>query len=136
MNPAALRSCPTCHQDWPGGDEYDLRSFAWLDNLPRGISPSNGDIFLHDGYHGADRFLFVETKMPSEPPLAKGQQQLLTALARVPNFDVALIKGTTARFVYNPVGSEHCRPGILTNATDFRRAVIDFLNGEPFRVRP
>lgn len=70
-----------------------MRGFGWLDPLPRRISVSNADLLIHDGANGRDRYLFIEVKMPWEPPLQAGQNWLLRALARQPDWVVRLLHG-------------------------------------------
>ena len=90
MTSSPLRKCPKCFQRWPQSADHDLRSFGWLGDLPRHITPSNADAIIHDG--ARQRFLMLETKLPGEETPA-GQLRLLTALAAKPEWDVLVLRG-------------------------------------------
>jgi hypothetical protein len=134
MTSSRLRICEKCHQPWPRSDDHDLRGFAWLDPLPRRISISNADLLLHDGVHGDDRYLFFEAKMPWEPPLQKGQNWLLRALARQRNWTVRILHGRLSRMTIHRVGSDGVeRDGRIVQPDHVRASVSDWLNGQPWR---
>lgn len=97
MNAGRLLRCPACHQRWPSGEEFQLRSFGWLGELPRSITPSNADWigWIHDGQYGRNRFLVLEAKGPKEP-LLTGQARFLQGLAALPSVDVRVLRGTAA----------------------------------------
>jgi hypothetical protein len=128
-----LRSCPECGGPWPNDLEHRLRGLGWLGTLPRGITPSNGDIFIHDGEHGRDRFLLLEVKSPAEPwPPRNGQARLLTAVAAQPAWTVRVVRGTAN----DPVVHEVSRGGIAmdgrpTKVSAIRSAVAAFIEATP-----
>lgn len=129
-----LENCPRCLRKWPESATHDLRSLVWLDGLPRGISASNADaLFFHDGRHGADRFLLLETKRHGEPWQA-GQEWLLRALAGQSGWIVRVLRGTLDHLTVHrvtPTGIEE--PGSPARPEAFRSAVADWLDGSPWR---
>jgi hypothetical protein len=135
-----LRTCEQCHQPWPKGPDHDLRGFAWLDPLPRKISVSNADLLVHDGLHGPNRYLFLEAKMPWEPPLQKGQNWLLRSLAEQRNWTVRVLHGRLGSMTMHrvhPTGVDAV--GLAISAVEFRASVADWLNGQAWsdpRGRP
>jgi hypothetical protein len=140
MTSSKLRTCTTCRQGWPHSDEHDLRSFGWLDPLPRNITISNGDCLIHDGYHGSDRFLLFEAKVPGEPALRLGQKRLLTALAGQPRWIVRLLIGRLASVIVLRVSSSGvATEGVRTTAEAVRASTVDWVNGlawqEPRGIR-
>lgn len=135
MTRGALRYCPECRQAWPRGAEFDLRSFRWLDDLPRAVSPSNIDCVIHDGAGGRDRFLVLETKRPAET-LEPGQAWLLRALAGVnpERVFVRLLVGSVSELHVHRVDREAIADtGYTTTAASFRSAVASFLSGGRWR---
>lgn len=132
MDRGTLRNCPECRQTWPQGAEHDLRSFAWLSNLPRTVSVSNADAIIHDGAGGRNRFLILETKRDDEPRQA-GQEWLLRSLARYSMFTVRVLRGTLSRLAVHRVTrdgvSEHT---YATTPDQFRTAVVHWLDGNPW----
>lgn len=135
MTRGTLRYCPECRQAWPRGAEFDLRSFRWLDDLPRAVSPSNIDCVIHDGAGGRDRFLVLETKRPTES-IDAGQAWLLRALAGVSLervFVRLLVGSVDALHVHRVTREAIEEPGYTTTAGAFRGAVASFLNGERWR---
>jgi hypothetical protein len=134
VSSSILRTCPYCHQHWPKGPDHDLRGFGWLDPLPRGISISNGDLALHDGTHGRDRFLFLETKMKWEPTMQTGQRWLLGALAKQAGWVVRVLRGTLDNFTIHRVNSSgEEADGITGHAGELRSRIAGFLQGESWR---
>lgn len=134
MSSSRLRYCEECHQAWPRTPDHDLRGFGWLDPLPRRISLSNADLLLHDGVHGPDRFLFVEAKMPWEPALQKGQNWLLSSLARIPRWTVRILSGRLDKMKLHRVTSEGVeREGTLVTPASFRDGVAAWLNGQQWQ---
>jgi hypothetical protein len=132
--PGELRQCPQCLRAWPRKAEHDLRSFRWLMPLPRLITPSNGDMFLHDGAGGRDRFLLLEAKMPWEPPLQSGQRRLLEAAARQPGWTVRILSGTLARLeVFRVTASGVEGHGSTVRPDDFRASVVSWINGSEWK---
>lgn len=115
------------------GPDHDLRGFGWLDPLDRRITISNGDLALHDGFHGADRFLFLETKMPTEPAMQNGQNWLLRALARQPGWTVRLLRGRLNRMAVHRVTSAGVDlNGTIVRPEQFRVATNAWLGGQRF----
>lgn len=135
MNPGKLRQCPECGSGWPNDPDHALRGCGWLYGLPRKVSPSNGDVRIHDGAHGRDRFLQLEIKSPREEwPPQKGQAILLVALARQPNWTVRILRGTThALDVHRVTASGIDSSGIRTHVEALRRAVDSWLRGSLWR---
>lgn len=135
MTRGTLRYCPECRQAWPRGAEFDLRSFRWLDDLPRAVSPSNIDCVIHDGAGGRDRFLVLETKRPSEA-IEPGQAWLLRALAGVnpERVFVRLLVGSVGELHVHRVDRDSIEDsGYTTTAPAFRVAVASFLGGARWR---
>jgi len=131
MGSSQLRQCPYCHQSWPGGSDHDLRGGRWLDPLPRRITVSNGDILIHDGAHGRDRFLLLETKMPWEESIQAGQAMLLRAAARQPNWTVRILRGRLPNVAMHRVTPESVDPqGLVVLASAVQTSVADWINGE------
>jgi hypothetical protein len=136
MIPAAqLRSCPECGGSWPKDPDHALRGCGWLGGLPRRISPNNGDVEIHDGAHGRDRFLRLEIKGPRETwPIQPGQARHLRALANQPGWTIRVLRGTTAAVdLYRVTSGGIAEPGIHTHAEAVRRAVESWLNGSLWR---
>lgn len=135
MNPGDLRHCPECGSGWPKDVDHALRGCGWLSGLPRRISPNNGDVEVHDGMHGRDRFLRLEIKGPRETwPIQKGQAIHLAALARQSNWTVRVLRGTTKAIDLHRVTSDGiAASGIRTHAEAVRSAVASWLNGSLWR---
>lgn len=130
-----LRFCPECRRPWPRGAEYDLRSFRWLDDLPRRVSPSNIDCLLHDGANGRSRFLVFETKRVGED-MDPGQEWMLRELAGLApdRLGVRLLRGSTDNLTIHPVSrSEIAQNGTSTTPALVRSAVSSWLNGSLWR---
>jgi hypothetical protein len=135
VSSSGLRTCEKCHQPWPKGDDHDLRGFRWLDPLPRNISVSNADLLIHDGMHGQDRYLFFEVKMPWEPPLQRGQNWLLSAIAKQPHWTVRILHGTLHKMTIYRVRASGVDPvGALVVPSTVRASVTDWLNGSSWQV--
>lgn len=135
MNPGELRNCPECGSGWPKDPDHALRGCGWLHGLPRHISPNNGDVEIHDGVHGRNRFLRLEIKGPRETwPIQKGQAIHLAALASQPNWTVRVLRGTTSAVDLHRVTSDGIAPsGTRTHAEAVRRAVASWLDGSLWR---
>lgn len=129
MRSSGLRWCPYCHQKWPGSVYHDLRSGRWLDPLPRHVTVSNGDLFFHDGYHGTDRFLLLETKMPWEE-LQGGQQELLVAVARQPQWTVRVLRGRLPNVTLHRVTRDGVERPVSVPIKGIQTSVVDWLNGQ------
>lgn len=135
MTRGELRYCPECRRPWPRGAEHDLRSFRWLDNLPRYISADNIDCIIHDGGAGRDRFLVLETKRAHED-IPKGQERMLRALAALApeRLGVRVLEGTTDELSLRAVtGSRIETDGTPTTTARVRSAVASWLNGARWR---
>lgn len=128
-----LRRCPYCGSDWHD-DGHNLRGLAWLSGLPRGIEPSNGDIFIHDGMHGRDRFLLLEMKQPGEAIL-KGQAILLKAVSHLPRWDVSIVSGTTGETYIQRVTSGTIEAARPTTTDAIRDATFRWIDGGPWLVQ-
>lgn len=135
MSTSKLRACPYCRQGWPHGRNHDLRSFAWLDPLPRNITVSNGDCFLHDGSRGFDRFLLLEAKMPWEIPLQLGQKLLLEGAARQRNWTVRIIQSVADKVHLYRVSATSGvdSRALLTTTRSIKDRVAAFLAGDDWR---
>lgn len=133
MSTSSLRRCPQCQQAWPKGDAHDLRRFAWLDPLPRRISISNGDLIIHDGAHGPDRFLVIEAKMPWERVIQAGQAWLLRAIAALPGTVVVVLHGPLSRMTMQRVSRDRIADPAPITPDAFRSSVVDWLNGQAWR---
>ena len=128
---SGLRNCPYCHQKWPSSEYHDLRSARWLDPLPRNITISNGDLLIHDGYHGRDRFLFLETKMPWETIIQPGQARLMTALAGQPDWTVRALRGRLPYVnLHRVTPSVVERTASVVDVAAVQARVCDWINGE------
>jgi len=130
-----LRYCPECRRPWPKGAEFDLRSFRWLDDLPRRVSPSNIDCVIHDGGLGRDRFLVLETKREGEV-IQKGQARLLMALAALSpeRLGVRVLSGSTTDLSIHSVSKDTIEArGIATTPQRVRSAVASWLSGSRWR---
>ncbi len=129
-----LGSCPECGQPWPDDDDHALRGMGWLGALPRGITPSNGDLFFHDGVHGRDRFLLIETKGPWERwPMLPGQASLLRACAGQRDWTVRVLRGTTHHPTIHLVSRssiDETGSPVALDAVDV--AIAAFLDGAPW----
>lgn len=136
MGDSQLRRCPYCQQSWPRGPGHDLRGFGWLDPLPRHITPSNGDVLIHDGAHGRNRFLLLETKMPWEKEIRAGQSMLLRAFAGQPNTTVRLLQGTTGSVQLYTVNGDGLGAPIETSAIAVRTSVVDWIDGDRWQDPP
>ena len=132
-----LRACPECGGPWPTDREHRLRGLGWLGTLPRGCSPSNGDVFIHDGEHGRDRFLLLEIKSPNEPwPPKLGQARLLAAVAAQPAWTVRVIRDTPDVPVVHEVSRSGIRmEGKPTTVEAIRAAAVSFVEGPGQAVR-
>jgi hypothetical protein len=128
---AQLEFCPECRRPWPAGAEHDLRGLGWLSDLPRGITPSNGDIFIHDGDDGRDRMLAFETKSSHEQwPIRTGQARLLMSMARRPSWIVRVLRGSLEHLVVHRVTPSLIEEsGVLVSPIAFRGAIARWLNG-------
>lgn len=133
MTSPALRFCPECRQPWPVGAEHDLRSFRWLDGLPRSITPSNVDCAIHDGGSGRDRMLIFEAKGADEL-LPGGQERLLRSLAARAGWGVFILRGSLYGLDIARVVPTAVRPYASTTPQEVRAAVERFLNGELWRL--
>lgn len=132
MTRGKLQRCPTCHQKWPDGEEFELRSFGWLGELPRNISPSNADWigWIHTRSNGG-RLLVLEAK-GSKEPLLRGQAEFLQALASLPGVDVRVMRGTAGDVsVYRvrPEGVE-TTPMFRGWASTYAERIHEFVNGK------
>lgn len=135
MIPAKLRNCPECGHAWPQGPDHALRGCGWLYGLPRGVSPSNNELLIHDGSHGRDRFLQFEIKSPRETwPPPNGQLRTLIALARQQNWTVRLLRGSTRAVDLHRITSDGLDSnGIRTHVEAIRKAVVHWLEGSLWR---
>lgn len=131
---ARLTNCPECGHRWPPGPEHALRGAGWLQGLSRSISPTNGDLDIHDGLHG-NRFLRLEMKGDHEKwPLQKGQLWALQALAASEKWTVRILRGTTSLLHVHAVTARGVsQDGIRTHAEAVRRAVDAWLKGALWR---
>lgn len=135
MTVGELRYCPECRRPWPKGAEFDLRSFRWLDDLPRRVSPSNIDCVIHDGGLGRDRFLVIETKRDGEV-IQKGQARLLMALATLApeRLGVRVLSGSTSDLSIHGVSKDSIEArGTATTPARVRSAVASWLSGSRWR---
>lgn len=135
MTRGELRYCPECRRPWPKGAEHDLRSFRWLDDLPRYISPDNIDCILHDGSNGRNRFLVLETKRRDEP-VQKGQAVMLKALAGLApeRLGVRILAGNLTDLSIHRVTRDGIEErGTSTTPEKVRGAVATWLNGSTWR---
>ena len=132
MNGGKLLKCPTCHQKWPKGEEHELRSFGWLGELPRKISPSNADWigWIHTRTNGS-RLLVLEAKGPAEP-LLYGQAEFLQALASLPGVDVRVMRGTAEDVAVYRVtaGGVEPEPMFRGWASTYAERIHDFILGK------
>lgn len=125
-----MAKCPACFRGWPRSADHDLRGFGWLDPLPRNISVSNADLLVHDGYHGADRFLFFEVKMPWEKALQAGQNWLLRSLAGQAGWTVRLVHGRPGGVALHRVSRDGVDAnGLVVPLAGVRARVVDWING-------
>lgn len=132
---ARLRTCPECGGGWPSGPDHELRGMGWLQGLARGVSPTNGDVDIHD-YHQGGRFLRFEVKRPREAwPPETGQMRTLQALASSPRWTVRILRGNARRVEVYPVTADGVRVDspIVTHAEAVRRAVDAWLRGDLWR---
>jgi hypothetical protein len=135
VNPGELRQCPECGGGWPKDPDHALRGCGWLQGLPRSISPNNGDVEIHDGVNGRNRFLRLELKGAHETwPIQKGQRLHLAALAGQQNWTVRVLRGTTrAVDLYRVTSAGIAETFIRTHVEAVRRAVVSWLNGSLWR---
>jgi hypothetical protein len=133
-----LQLCPSCGRKWPETASHELRSLAWLGELPRRVSASNPDVLFHDGMHGSDRFLLLEIKRDGEP-WQDGQEWFLRAMARVAGFTVRVLRGTLNHLTVERVTPTAVESGRRTNPDEMRSAVIAWVDGNRWQdpeVRP
>jgi hypothetical protein len=97
---APLKRCPYCGGRWPLDTNHSLRRLAFLDDLPRSITPMNIDglVVIHDGQSIPERFVFIEVKLPHERLPEGGQLWALRGLARVRNHLVYIVHGQSSGF--------------------------------------
>lgn len=135
MNPGTLRSCPTCGRKWPDDADHQLRSLAWLGDLPRRVSASNPDVMFHDGTHGRDRFLMLEVKRIGEP-WQHGQEWFLRAMSRISGVTVRVLRGTLDRLTVERVTPEGIDEGRASRPDDVRKSIVAWTEGAPFTDPP
>lgn len=132
---ALLRNCPECGSGWPSGPDHALRGMGWLQGLARSVSPTNGDVDIHDYHHGG-RFLRFEVKRRGEEwPPQRGQLWTLQAIAANPKWTVRILRGDTRSVEVYPVTENGVRidSPIVTHVEAVRRAVDAWLRGSLWR---